>query len=36
MVRFAVSQNVNENNTSPMIMHEYTRRHVHVTSLDLT
>ena len=36
MVRFAVSQNVNKNNTSLMIMHEYTRRHVHVTSLDLT
>ena len=36
MVRFAVSLNVNENNTSPMIMHEYTRRHVHVTSPDLT
>ena len=36
MVRFAVSQNVNENNTSLMIMHEYTHRHVHVTSLDLT
>jgi len=36
MVRFVVSQNVNEINTSPMIMHEYTRRHVHVTSLNLT
>jgi hypothetical protein len=36
MARFAVSHNVNENNTSLMIMHEYTRRHVHVTSLDLT
>jgi len=36
MACFAVSQNVNENNTSLMIMHEYTRRHVHVTSLDLT
>ncbi|MDH3625501.1 MAG: hypothetical protein OES69_14845 [Myxococcales bacterium] len=36
MVRFAVSRNVNQNNTSLMIMHEYTRRHVHVTSLDLT
>jgi len=36
MVRFAVSQNVNKNNTSLMIAHEYTRRHVHVTSLDLT
>jgi len=36
MVRFADSQNVNKNTTSLMIMHEYTRRHVHVTSLDLT
>ncbi len=36
MVRFAVSQNINENNTSLMIAREYTRRHVHVTSLDLT
>jgi len=36
MVRFAVSQNFSKNNTSLMIMHEYTRRHVHVTSLDLT
>jgi hypothetical protein len=36
MVRFAVSQNVNKNNTSLMIMHEYTRRHVHVTSPNLT
>jgi hypothetical protein len=36
MVRVAVSQNVNKNNTSLMIMHEYTRRHVHVTSLDIT
>ena len=36
MVRFAISQNVNKSNTSLRIMHEYTRRHVHVTSLDLT
>ncbi len=36
MVRFAASQNVNKNNTSLMIMHEYTHRHVHVTSLDFT
>jgi hypothetical protein len=36
MVRVAVSRNVNRNNTSLMIMHEYTRRHVHVTSFDLT
>ncbi len=36
MVRFAVSQNVNKNNASLMIMHESTRRHVLVTSLDLT
>jgi len=36
MVRLAVSQNVNKSNTSLMIMHEYTRRHVHVTSFDFT
>jgi hypothetical protein len=36
MVRFAVSQNTNQNSTSLIIMQEYTRRHVHVTSLDLT
>jgi len=34
MVRFAVSQDVNKNNTSLMIMCDYTRRHVHVTSLE--
>ncbi len=36
LVRFAVSQNVNRNNTALMIMHEYTRRHVHFMSLELT
>jgi len=36
MVRFAASQYANKNNTSLVIMHEYTHRHVHVTSLDLT
>ena len=36
MAGFALRENVNENNTSLMIMHEYTHRHVHVTSLDIT